>query len=83
MKLQLVLVIVPALVGAILGWRAARLRRRSLYDEKPLGMSDEAYARRERRRHRARRTSSALLYGLIGAVIGFGISLYLKLHTGD
>lgn len=84
MKLQLVLVIVPALVGAIAGWRAARWRRRSLYDEKPLGMSDADYARRERRRHLVRRSSSAMLYGLIGAVVGLGVVfLYLRLHIGN
>ena len=80
MKLQLVLVIVPALVGAIVGWRVARWQRRSLYDEKPLGMSDEAYARRLRRRHVVRRMSSAVLYGLAGAAVGLGISIYLRLH---
>ena len=81
MKLQLVLVLVPALVGAIVGWRSARWRRRSLYDEKPIGMSDEAYARRQRRRRVVRRLSAAVLYGLAGAVVGFGIVLYLRLHV--
>jgi hypothetical protein len=80
MKLQLVLVIVPALVGAIVGWRAARLRRRSLYDEKPAGMSDDAFSRRVRRRHMVRRAYTAVLYGLAGSAAGFGISLYLRLH---
>jgi hypothetical protein len=80
MKLQLVLVIASALVGAIVGWRAARWRRRSLYDEKPLGLSDAAYLRRGRRRHLVRRAASAILYGLIGAVAGFCIVLYLRLH---
>jgi hypothetical protein len=80
MKLQLVLVLVPALVAALLGWRAARIRRRSLYDETPGGMSDEAYGRRERRRHLVRRVASTLLYGLGGAAVGFGLTLYLRLH---
>jgi hypothetical protein len=80
MKLQLVLVLVPALVGAVLGWRAVRGRRRSLYDETPGGMSDEAYDLRERRRHFRRRVTSALLYGLLGAAIGFGLILYFRLH---
>jgi hypothetical protein len=80
MKLQLVLVLAPALAAAFLGWRAARWRRRSLYDEKPLGMSDAAYARRERRRHFVRRLTNAILYGVGGAAVGFGIVLYLRLH---
>jgi len=83
MKLQLVLVIVPALVGAIAGWRATRWRRRSLYDEKPLGMSDAAYARRERRRDLVRRAYSAILYGLGGVGVGIVVIFYLQLHTGD
>ena len=81
MKLQLVLVLVPALVAAIVGWRAARWRRRSLYDEKPLGMSDAAYARRGRRRYLVRRAGMALGYGVIGAAVGVGMTLYLKLHV--
>lgn len=80
MKLQLALVIVPALIGAILGWRAVRGRRRSLYDETPAGMSDAAYARRERRRHLLRRAFSAILYGLVGAAMGGGLLFYLRLH---
>ena len=83
MKLQLVLVMVPALVGAIVGWRATRWRRRSLYDEQPLGMSDAAYARREHRRYLIRRAYSAILYGLAGAVIGIVAVIYLRLHVGD
>ena len=80
MKLQLVLVLVPALVAALLGWRAARGRRRSLYDETPGGMSDEAYGQRERRRYLRRRVTNALLYGLVGAALGFGLTLYFRLH---
>jgi hypothetical protein len=81
MKLQLVLVLVPALVAAIVGWRAARWRRRSLYDEKPVGMSDAAYARRERRRYLVRRVWMAIAYGVAGAAAGVGIVLYLRLHV--
>jgi hypothetical protein len=81
MKLQLVLVLVPALVAALLGWRAARWRRRSLYDEAPLGMSDAVYARRERRRYLVRRVWMAIVYGAVGAAIGLGIVLYLRLHV--
>ncbi len=77
MELQLVLVLVLALVAALLGWRAGRSHRRSLYDETPGGMSDEAYAQRERRRHLARRLSKALLYAAVGAATGYGLSLYL------
>ena len=78
MKLQLVLVIVPTLIGTILGWRTARGRRRSLYDEQPAGMSDAAYARRERRRHLLRRAFGAIFYGLAGAAVGFGLLFYLR-----
>ena len=80
MRLQLVLVLVPALVAALLGWRTAQGRRRSLYDETPGGMSDETYSHRERRRYLVRRVSKALLYGLAGAAIGFGLSLYFHVH---
>jgi hypothetical protein len=80
MKLQLVLVIAFALVGAIVGWRAARLRRRSLYDETPGGMSNVAYGRLERRRYAVRRMRSAVLYGLAGGAVGFGLTIYLRLH---
>ena len=79
MKLQLVLVVLPALVAALLGWRGTRFRRHSLYDETPGGMSDKAYGKRELRRYRMRRVSRALLYGLAGAAIGFGLSLYFRL----
>ena len=80
MKLQLVLVLVPALIAALVGWRAARSRRHSLYDETPGGMSGETYVRLERRRFQVRRLVSALLYAVAGAAIGFGLSLYLPLH---
>ena len=80
MKLQLVLVLVPALVAALLGWRTARGRRYSLYDEAPAGMSQAAYSQRERRRHLGRRVSKALLFAVVGAMVGFGVSLYLQLH---
>ncbi len=81
MKLDLVLVLGLALVAALVGWRATRFRRRSLYDETPAGMSDAAYARRERRRHLIRRTYSAILYGLVGAAVGAVVVNYLKLQT--
>ena len=81
MKLQLVLVLVPALVAALLGWRTTRFRRHSLYDETPGDMSKETYDRVERRRHAIRRISSVLLYGLAGAAVGFGLSLYFRLHA--
>ena len=79
MKIQLGLVLALALVGAAVGWHNARRRRRSLYDEKPVGMSDEAYQRVERRRHLFQRLSIAVLYGAIGAAIAWGLSLYLNL----
>ncbi|MBS0525354.1 MAG: hypothetical protein JSS04_17125 [Proteobacteria bacterium] len=81
MKLQLVLVAVPALAAAFVGWRGGRFRRRSLYDDKPAGMSDAAYARRERRRHLVRRLSNALLYALAGAALGVGAVLYFRLRV--
>lgn len=79
MKLQLALVVALALVGSALGWRATRRRWRSLYDEKPLGMSDAGYQRRERLRYLLRRLANATLYGAIGAAIGWAISLYFHL----
>ena len=79
MRLQLMLVLALALGGAALGWHAARRRWRSLYDEKPIGMSDGAYHRRQQRRHLLRRLSNTTLYAVIGAAIGWAISLYFHL----
>jgi hypothetical protein len=76
MKIQLALVVVLALVGAGLGWRATRRRWRSLYDEKPVGMSDRDYQRREQRRYMYRRMFNTVLYAVIGAAIGWAIGLY-------
>jgi hypothetical protein len=79
MGLQLVLVLALALVGGALGWRAARRRWRSLYDDKPIGMSDRSYQRRQQRRHLFRRLTYTALYGAIGAAIGWALSLYFRL----
>ena len=80
MKLQLRLAVALALIAAALGWRAARKRRRSLYDETPGGMSDAAFERHQGRRHFYRRVATTLLYALIGAAAGWGIGSYLRLH---
>jgi hypothetical protein len=80
MKLQLGLAIVLALIAGALGWRATRKRRRSLYDETPGGMSGAAYERYQSRRHFYRRMGNTLLYAVIGAAIGWGASLFLRLH---
>jgi hypothetical protein len=80
MKIQLGLAIALALIAGVIGWRAARKRRRSLYDETPGGMSGAAYERYQERRHFYRRAGSALLYAAIGAAIGGGIGSYLRLH---
>lgn len=79
MKFQLVLVVVLALVAGGLGWRATRRRWRSLYDEKPIGMSDRDYQRREHRRHTFRRFTNTVFYAAIGAAIGWAIGLYFRL----
>jgi hypothetical protein len=79
MKIQLALVLILALVGAGLGWRATRRRWRSLYDEKPVGMSDREYHRRLNRRHAYRRAFNMILYAVIGGLIGWAISLYFHL----
>lgn len=79
MKFQLVLVVVLALVGGGLGWRATRRRWRSLYDEKPVGMSDRDYQRREHRRHIFRRFAKSMIYAAISAAIGWVIGLYFHL----
>jgi hypothetical protein len=79
MKLQLALVLALALIGGVWGWRAVRRRWRSLYDEKPVGMSDATYHRRQYRRHLYRRLATAALYAAIGAAIGWALSLYFHL----
>ncbi|MBN9088033.1 MAG: hypothetical protein J0J01_14070 [Reyranella sp.] len=79
MKFQLVLVIALALVGGGLGWRGTRRRWRSLYDEKPVGMSDRKYQRHQHRRHAFRRFANTVLYAAIGAAIGWAIGLYIHL----
>jgi hypothetical protein len=76
MTFQLVLVVALALVGSGLGWRATRRRWRSLYDEKPVGMSDRDYQKRQHRRHTFRRFANTLLYAAIGAAIGWVTGLY-------
>ena len=43
-------------------------------------MSDADYSRRERRRYLVRRISATTLYGVAGAVIGFGLSFYFRMH---
>jgi membrane protein YqaA with SNARE-associated domain len=72
---HLVVVAVPTLVGGLVGWRITRRRWHSLYDEKPVGMSDEAYRRQELRRHLFRRFLRTLLYAALGATIGLAITL--------
>jgi hypothetical protein len=70
------LVAVPTFVAGLAGWRITRRRRYSLYDEKPVGMSDEVYRRRELRRHHFRRFLRTTLYAALGATIGLLISHY-------
>jgi hypothetical protein len=73
------LVVALALLAGAFGWRAARKRRRSLYDEKPLGMNDAEYERQEQRRVLRRRWGGALLYGALGALIGWVAAVLLRL----
>ena len=79
MQLQLGLVLALVLISGVWGWRSARRRWRSLYDQKPGGMSDEAYHRRQYRHHVFRRLAYAALYAAIGAAAGWGIGLSLRL----
>ena len=76
---KLLLVLALAIVAGVIGWRVPRKRRRSLYDEKPLGMSDAAYKRREQRRELIRRCAAALIYGGLGGLIGWAVGLLLRL----
>jgi ferric-dicitrate binding protein FerR (iron transport regulator) len=73
------LVVALALIAGALGWRAARKRRRSLYDEIPVGMSEAEYERHEKRRVVRRRWGSALSYGAAGALTGWIVALLLRL----
>jgi hypothetical protein len=70
MKIQLALMLVLAVLAGALGWYVARKRRRSIYDEKPIGMSDAAFQQRGQRRHAMRRLAVATLYAAVGAVLG-------------
>jgi hypothetical protein len=79
MKVQLGLVMALALIGGGLGWRATRRRRRSFYDESPLGMSEEAFRRRQRQRLFYRRTAGAVLGSLAGAAIGWALGVAFHL----
>ncbi len=79
MQLQLGLVAAFALIGGALGWRSARKRWHSFYDETPGGMSDDAYRRRERRRHVFRRVLNTALYAVVGAIAGWAVSFSLGL----
>jgi hypothetical protein len=79
MQLQLGLVLAMTAIAGIWGWRRTRRRWRSLYDEKPVGMSDADYERRVQRRYLFRRLANGALYAAIDAALGWGIGRYLHL----
>jgi hypothetical protein len=79
MSLKLGLILAFALLAGIFGGRPARRQRRSFYDEKPIGMSDAEFKRQGDRRALRRRLLSGLLYGCIGALLGWIAALTLRL----
>jgi hypothetical protein len=79
MKLQLVPVLALALFGGVLGWRLGRRRSRTFF-EQPLHMSDRRYAVIRWSRRLLRRLAFAVPGTLAGAVIGWMISVALRLQ---
>jgi hypothetical protein len=75
MSLMLEVAGASGLAASLLGWivRRRRPRRVSLYDEKPLGMSDATYANRRARR----RVYRALAWLPVDALTGLALGALL------
>ena len=72
---------VAGLVTSALGWRLRRRHRHvSLYDERPIGMSEADYARRRARRRVWRRVAFLVIDMAAGAAIGWVLPHVLILH---
>ena len=79
MKLQLIAVLTLALVGGVFGWFYVGRKRRRLFFEQPVGMSDRRYALIRQSRRVFRRLLVAALCAVAGAVVGWLLAVLLHL----
>ena len=66
-------------LGGLLGWRILRARVwHSLYDEVPVGMSRQRYARRQRRAARLKTLIRAILCAAGGVLVAWALSSMVR-----
>ena len=71
---QLIPLLLGGSVGGLLGWHILRARVwRSLYDEAPVGMSPQRYARRQHRIALLKTAFRAALCALAGMLLGWAV----------
>lgn len=73
--------VATGLVAGTLSWRKRQRRRRvSLYDERPIGMSEAKYARRQTRQRLYRRVAWLAVDAVAGTAFGwmFAHALFLN-----
>jgi hypothetical protein len=75
MTLKLGLILALAIIAGVIGWRAIRRRRRSIFDEKAPGVTDAEYERLLERRLVRRRLGVTVIYAAVGALLGWVIGL--------